>query len=51
METKVYIQIVQRGDDCGRVVQYAHGVKQAQHLIENVMPKLLQGYYYRITEA
>jgi hypothetical protein len=47
---KVYIEIRRRGDDCGHVVQYAYSVKQAQLLIEKVLPSTLPGYFYTITK-
>lgn len=43
-----YIEIVKRGDDCGRTIQYAESIEQAEKLIHDVLPKLQAGYYYKI---
>lgn len=48
---RVLIELVKRGDDCGAIVQYAHSIKSARYLIENVLPATLPGYYYRIVES
>jgi hypothetical protein len=42
------IVIVKRGDDCGRVIQYANTFTQATRLIESILPPTSPGYYYQI---
>ena len=47
---KVYIAIIKRGDDCGRIIQWANTIEHAQKIIQQALPKLEPGYYYRIIE-
>lgn len=45
---KAYILIIKRGEDSGRIVQWATSIEHAQQLIADIMPPLLPGYYYTI---